>query len=74
MNGKHAHDASLALACVPFASLHPLSFLTLLPCAFAMSGLATDKLVTEVEDKLAGLDSYEQLLGGIAQGGGVAAL
>jgi hypothetical protein len=39
-----------------------------------MSGLATDKLVTEVEDKLAGLDSYEQLLGGIAQGGGVAAL
>jgi hypothetical protein len=49
-----------------------VSHLTLLLCG--LSGLATDQLVTEVEDKLACLDSYEQLLGGIAQGGGVAAL
>lgn len=38
------------------------------------AGLATDQLVTKVEGKLAALDSYEQLLGGIALGGGVAAL
>ena len=48
-------------------------FLKLL-CGLLMSGLATDQLVTAVEDKLAGLDSYEELLAGIAQGGGVAAL
>lgn len=45
-----------------------------LTACMRVPGLATDQLVTEVEHKLAGLESYEQLLGGIAQGGGVAAL